>query len=578
MRLPRLLLLALLLFAASAAHAQGPPAEQGDAKPAVPEGLESPRDTMRTFLTEAVAAADGAGSAHLDAAAACLDLSAIPAPARVDSGRELTIKLKEILDRIRLVDYDLIPDAPDGPPYVFDREAETGIAITIARGNDGAWRFTTETVAGIDDLYRALEARERVAGVAGSPSNLSPSLWLRSKMPDDLKKVGFLMEHWQWLALVILVILGVLIARVVRLLLQGPVSRRLDKRELGVPKELVSRALKPLGLVVMAIFWIVGLAWVGLSPDLHSFFIVIVKFLAAFGLVRFAFRIIDIISHVFGNRAAKTDGRFDDLLVPLFRKSMKVVVAAIGIVFIADVVGISPASLLAGLGLGGLAIALASQDMVKNFFGSLTVILDRPFEVGDTVIIGGNTEGTVEEVGFRSTRIRTYENSLITLPNANLISAKVDNLGARNWRRFKTNIGVTYDTPPEKLRAFTEGLRELIRNHPITKKDAYTVYLNGLGAASLDILFVARFVTRSYDEAVKAQHDMLLAIVTLASRLGVEFAFPTQTLIVQKGGDAPASQAYEPADDARVEEDHRLGREEALRVLAQAKVEDAAQG
>ncbi|TNF33324.1 MAG: mechanosensitive ion channel family protein [Deltaproteobacteria bacterium] len=572
MRPPRFLLLALLMFVAplAQAQAQGPTAAEETGASAVPKGLESARATMRTFLTEAVAAADGDGSAHLDAAAACLDLSAIPAPSRVDSGRDLAIKLKEILDRIRLVDYDTIPDAPDGSPYVFDRDEATGLAITIARGKDGGWRFTTDTVAGIDDLFRSLESRTKVAGVAGSPANLSPSLWLRSKMPDALKNVGFLMEHWQWLTLIVLIILGTLIGRLARILLYGPVSRRLDKRDLGVPRELVTRALKPLGLIVMAIFWIVGLSWVGLNPDLQSFFVVIVKFLAAFGVVRFAFRIVDMISHVLARRAEATEGRFDDLLVPLFRKSMKVVITAIGVVFIADVVGVSPASLLAGLGLGGLAIALAAQDMVKNFFGSLTVLLDRPFEVGDFVVIGGNTEGTVEEVGFRSTRIRTVENSLITLPNANLISAKVDNLGARNWRRFKTTIGVTYDTSPEKLRAFTEGLRELIKNHPLTKKEGYAVYFDGLGATSLDILFMTHFVTKSFDVAAKGKHDLLLSIVTLASRLGVEFAFPTQTVIVQKGGDAPASATYAPADAARVEEDHRLGREEALRILGEA--------
>lgn len=574
MRLPRLLPLALLLLLlAPPALAQLPTAaEAADGEAEVAKALASPRATMQTFLTEAVAAAEDGGSAHLDAAAACLDLSAIPAPARLDSGRELAIKLKEILDRIRLVDYATIPDAPIGPPYVFDRDATTGIAIVIARAPSGEWRFTTETVAGIDDLYRSLEVRDKVAGVAGSPANLSPSLWLRSKMPDALKQVGFLMEHWQWLTLVLLVIFGVLFARLVRMLLMGPVSRRLDRRDVGVPRELVARMLSPLGLIVMAIFWVAGLSWVGLSPDLQSFFVVIVKFLAAFAVLRFAFRVIDIMSHVLSTRASKTEGRFDDLLVPLFRKSLKVVITAIGVAFIADVVGISASSLLAGIGLGGLAIALAAQDTVKNFFGSLTVILDRPFEVGDAVIIGGSTEGVIEEVGFRSTRIRTYENSLITMPNATFISANVNNLGARNWRRFKTTIGVTYDTPPEKLRAFTEGLRELIRNHPITKKDGYAVYLEGLGPSSLNILFVTHFETKSFDIAANGQHDLLLSIVTLASRLGVEFAFPTQTLVLQKGGDAPASQTHAPADDARVEEDHRLGRDEALRVLGKAPV------
>jgi len=551
-------------------------AAAAEAPAEVPETLRSARATMRTFLTETVAAATEGGDAHLDLAARCLDLSGIAAPARAESGRDLAIKLKEVIDRIRFVVYEDIPDAPSGPPYVFHRDQETEVAITLAPDATGTWRFTRDTVSGIEDLYRALESRAKVAGVAESPANLSPSFWLRSKMPDALKHVGFLMEHWQWLTLIVLIVLGVLLARFIRRLLFGPVERWLDRRQLSVPHELVATALRPLGLIFMALFWVIGLRWVGLSPELLGFFSVIVKFLAAFGVVSFAYRLINIASHVLQRRADATEGRFDDLLVPLFRKSAKILVTAVGVVFIADVVGISPASLLAGLGLGGLAVALAAQDTVKNFFGSLTVLLDRPFEVGDAVIIGGDTEGTVEEVGFRSTRIRTYDHSLITLPNANLISAKVDNLGARPYRRFKTTIGVTYDTSPDKLRAFTEGLRELIRNHPMTRKDSYAVYLNGLGASSLDILFVTHFTTNTFDVAARAQHELLLDIVTLASRLGVEFAFPTQTLVLQRGGDAPASAVHPLADPSTVERDHRLGRDEAQSIIARARATVAA--
>jgi MscS family membrane protein len=188
-------------------------------------------------------------------------------------------------------------------------------------------------------------------------------------------------------------------------------------------------------------------------------------------------------------------------------------------------------SLLTGLGLGGLAFALAAQDTVKNLFGSLTVLLDKPFNVGDWVKIG-DLEGTVEEVGFRTTRIRTFYNSLITMPNANLISTAVDNLGARTYRRWKTMLSLTYDTPPEKFEEFCEGIRELVRKHPDTRKDYFHVYANEFGAASLDVLVYVFFRTPGWGEELGARHTLFLDILRLARDLGVEFAFPTQTLHV----------------------------------------------
>ena len=152
-------------------------------------------------------------------------------------------------------------------------------------------------------------------------------------------------------------------------------------------------------------------------------------------------------------KAQQTHNKFDDLLIPMVGKSLKVFVAVVGTIFTADNLNINVTNLLAGLGLGGLAFALAAKDLVGNFFGSLTILLDRPFHIGDWIIIG-DVEGTVEQVGFRSTRVRTFYNSVITLPNALLTTTKVDNMGARRYRRMKTMLGITYDTSPEKIDEF----------------------------------------------------------------------------------------------------------------------------
>lgn len=508
----------------------GPSDPTPAARPAVPKERRSPRATMQTFIDSIVQAAAEEDPKYIDVAVACLDLVDLPSATRAEAGRDLAIKLKEAIDRIEYVVFNSIPDDPNGPPWTFKYLPAIAAEITIAPDANGEWRFTAGTVARIEDIFRYYEKRDKVPGVGGSGVEMSPALWLRSKMPAELRVRALGLEVWQWLGLLVLAAGAWVISRIARFMLRGPVQRFLDRREMFVPKELVFRLMQPLGVVAMGVLWVIGLNWLGLPPAVAAVAVVIAKFIAAVGVVRFVFRAIDILTHVLQAKAALTPSRFDDLIVPFFDKSAKVVVVALGIVFIADVFGISPASLLAGLGIGGLALALAAQDTVKNLFGSLTVILDRPFEIGDDVKIGSDIEGSVEHVGFRSTRIRTYEHTLITVPNGNLISANVDNLGRRNFRRYKAVFQLAMETEPDKIVAFCEGLRELVRQHDRTRKDGYTVGLYDIGAHSLDVLFVCHFTSVDFVGFVASRHRLLLDVVTLASRLGVELAYPTRKI------------------------------------------------
>lgn len=528
----------------------------------VPPERRSARATMRTFLDSTVAASKDNNAALLDAAVACLDLSSVTPGARASTGRDLAIKLKEVIDRIEFVVYAKISDDPNGPPWIFYHDQELAADIVIAANADGEWLFTSETVQRIEDLYARFESMPKVAGVGGSGMDMSPALWMRSKMPPELREKGFLLEHWQWLGLVLLVFAGWLVAVIARFILHGPVQRLLDRRDWRVPRDMVWRLLQPTGFVAMALLWVIGVRWIGLPPGTQVIVMLIVKFMAAFGLVRGAFRFIDIVTWVLRVRAERTPQKFDDLLVPFFDKTAKVVIVAIGVVFIADVLGISPTSLLAGLGIGGLAVALAAQDTVKNLFGSLTVILDRPFEIGDDIKIGADLIGTVEEVGFRSTRLRTWDHTLITIPNGNLISANVDNLGKRSYWRYRALLSLTYDTPPAKIHAFCEGLRELVKAHPETRKEVVQAGLFELGQSSLDVLFVCHFTVKTGAEHVKARHELLCDVVALADRLGVEFAFPTRTIHMVPVDPAAKAKGGPPSPDASGTE--HIGRAEAL--------------
>ena len=249
-----------------------------------------------------------------------------------------------------------------------------------------------------------------------------------------------------------------------------------------------------------------------------------------------ALRLVDLFCGYLGRRAAATDNKFDDMLVPLLRRTLKFFVVVIGLVYIASKWTEDLWGLVAGIGIGSIAVGFAARDSIENLFGTFTVLLDKPFQVGDWILIG-DLEGTVEDVGFRSTRIRTFYNSLISVPNRTFISSNVDNMGQRRYRRIREVLGLTYDTPPEKIEAFCEGVRRIIATHPYTRKDYYHVYFNGFGPSSLDVLLYCFVETPDWSTELREKHRLFADILRLAERLEVSFAFPTQTLHVAKPED-----------------------------------------
>ncbi len=523
-----LLLLSPSIPPLAAQEAAAPAAEAAPEVFQVPPEHASARATMSTFLWSFNPERQQPGVDPLAVAAACLDLSEIPESLRAHQGQELAIQLKEVLDRTELIDLAALSDDPAAAPYRLDVHGQG--EVTLAPDTRGEWLFDTATVAALPALLAAVRDRQTVEGVT-QIANLTPAMWLRSQMPESLLGVSFLLEHWQWLALLALFLLGLALDRVVAALSKAAAERYLAKRLHSVEAGRLKRAMHPVGLLAAALFWWAGIYWLGLPVAVLGVLRLAVHFAVAASFVWAAYRLVDVFAAVLEDTAGKTDNKFDDLLVPLARKALKILVFAFGLVFIADSLDLPISSILAGLGIGGLAVALAAQDAVKNVFGSLLVIMDQPFSVGDYVTVGG-IEGSVEELGFRSTRIRTPADSVVTLPNSNLITSSVDNLGLRRTRRWKTTLGLTYDTPVDKIEAFCEGVRELIREHPITVKEGYQVAFHEFSASSLDVMMLVKFATTDWGEELEARQRLGLAILRLAEDLGVELAFPTQTLHV----------------------------------------------
>ncbi len=503
-----------VLAAAWFALAQPPPAEEPQ--------FASPRETMRVFL-EAFAADDG--GPDLAAAAGCLNLGGLPYAVRARQGPTLASELKHVIDRLEFVDIAAIPDDGELDQWVFSGELST--PIVLAPDENGSWRFTPATVAAIPSLYDELRDRSVVEGVEAAP--VPVATWLREHVPPYLRSGGFVLHPWQWLALPILVLVGLLLDRILVWIAYGLFTGLLSRRYRALDLESARRILRPGGLLAMAGLWWLGLQWLGLPPRIHAWLdaLVLVLFLLALG--RAAFALIDLLGLALRARAARAANRFQDQLVPFLTKTLKLVAAVLGIVFLLAQQGFNVTALVAGLGLSGLAVALAAQDLLKNLFGSITVLLDRPFRIGDWVKVG-DVEGVVEEIGFRSTRIRTFYASLITLPNARLIDASVDNYGARAFRRWSTRIHLTYDTAPEAVDAFCEGLRQLVRTNESMRQDAFEIHLNEFGPDGLEVMLYVFFLAPDWSTELRLRHELALDILRLADRLGVRMAFPTRTI------------------------------------------------
>jgi MscS family membrane protein len=190
---------------------------------------------------------------------------------------------------------------------------------------------------------------------------------------------------------------------------------------------------------------------------------------------------------------------------------------------------VNVASLVAGLGIGGLAVALAAKDTIGNFFGSIAIFLDRPFQVGDW-IVAGDLQGTVENVGFRSTQLRTVKDTVVSVPNAKLADEKIETFGARRYRLCRFDVGLKYSSSSDQIEAFCDGVRAIIAAHTKTRKDEVEVHFTGLGDSALTFMIHFYTTATAWSEELRVRHEVLMDIHRLVKDIGAEFAFPTRTL------------------------------------------------
>ena len=364
-------------------------------------------------------------------------------------------------------------------------------------------------------------------------------------MPDWFTDSYLGIEVGQYIGLGVLVGVTILTYAVIAQVLKLFVRLRFDEADHAFwheERERLGRALWALAVAITFLLGFPALDFPGVAEEIvHQ----LASLLGAVAVVMLGFEGVDIFTDVLKRRADLTESRLDDQLVPITNTALKVATLVIGMLFILGNLGVNVTSLVAGLGLGGLAVALAAQDTFKNLLGGVTIFADRPFQVGDWVLVG-DIEGTVEYVGFRSSRVRTFYNSVVTVPNARIVDTHVDNMGLRQWRRYRTSLGLAYHTTPDQVQAFVEGIRAVIRANPDMRKDYYIVEFTEFGPSSLDILVYCFIDAPDWNAELRTRHVLNLDIMRLAEELGVEFAFPTQTLHVASAPGQPAEVPVAP--------------------------------
>jgi MscS family membrane protein len=381
------------------------------------------------------------------------------------------------------------------------------------------WYYSAETMREIESLHNEVY-----------PFGAGELLDLLPKMGNN-KYLGLYL--WQILGILILVFTAFIVHKVFTFILEKVIIKILIVQgHVKIAGTYVLPVARPLSILIVFPILIIFIPVLQLPYTLNSYTIIVLKALWPLFATIVCYKLVDLLGLYLTKLADKTENTLDDQLVPLARKALKVFVIIIGVLGILANLDIDILPLLTGLSIGGLAFALAAQDTIKNFFGSIMIFLDKPFQIGDW-IISGDIDGTVEEVGFRATRVRTAKNSVTYVPNGMLADKTVDNMGLRNFRRFSTKLSIHYSTAPEVITSFVEELRKVVKDHPDTIKDNWQVYLNDFTDSGLSVLFTVFFEVPSLADELRCRQEVMMEVVKVADRLGVRFAYPTRTLYME---------------------------------------------
>lgn len=489
------------------------PVEREQAEPSL--GFETPQSTMRGFLTAARAGDWARAALHLDLRGH-----------RPDAGPRLARQLKSVLDRTLWVELESLDDTvegrrDDGLPARRDLvgivqlgDAAVKILVERVRGPDGAeeWRISRDTVQHIPRLYAAF---------GDSP--------LAERMPRPLVEITILeVRLWQWFGLLALVGLAIGFAWAVTAVLRrlaSPLVRRTSSR---LDDALAEFLVGPLRLVVATAVLGPGIRALRLAIPAERVLFGVQSALLILAGTWVALRLIDALARVAEQRLV-AQGSGAAAVIPLGRRTAKGFAVVIAVLLVLGNFGFNVTGVLAGLGVGGIAVALGAQRSLEHLFGGVSLIADAPVRVGDFCRFGDRM-GTVVDIGLRSTRIRTLERTVVTVPNAEFSTMQLENFALRDSMLLTARFGIRYETTPAQLRWLVERLEGLLRDHPRILPAPQRVRFVGFGASSLDLELFAYAATTDMDEFTRIRQDVFLAVMEAVAEAGTAFAFPSHTV------------------------------------------------
>ena len=294
---------------------------------------------------------------------------------------------------------------------------------------------------------------------------------------------------------------------------------------------------KPIGFFIMLCVFYFGFNYLEfpsfIDDNFQNIFSKLFTLIFIYAVFKIFLKVIDYIGLILKQRAALTENKMDDQLIPFATEIGRIIVVIFALFFVlGNVFGINITALATGLGIGGIAIAMASKESLENLLGSFTIFFDRPFTVGD-VVKAGNVTGMVEKVGFRSTRIKTFDKSVVTVPNKKMIDAELDNLGLRPVRRVKFHVGLTYSTTTEQIKKIVSEIQEMINSHEKTNEEG-KVRFQEFGASSLDILILYYVNSPKWEDLIDVKEDINYKIMDIVKKHNSDFAFPSTSVYLHQ--------------------------------------------
>jgi MscS family membrane protein len=324
-----------------------------------------------------------------------------------------------------------------------------------------------------------------------------------------------------------------LLKQVLAKIILGTLKKLAGKTKSEFDDELLTAIEKPLKFAIVIFGFFVAFSNIYLPPNARSLVAHLINSLFIYTVFWAIYRCEVLLHKMIETFLKRKNFELVSSFLPFISKFIKTTIIIFAIIFIIQEWGYNVGALITGLGIGGVAVALAAKDTLANLFGSIMILIDRPFKIGDWVVIN-DIEGTVEDIGFRSTRIRTFAKALVSVPNSVVATTSITNWSMRDRRRINFNIGVTYSTPADLLEKAVKEIETMLKNHPQIHDDPLMVYFTDFQASSLDIFIYCFTTTAEWAKYLEIKQDVNLKIMGILENLGIDFAFNSMSLYIEK--------------------------------------------